>query len=213
LLSALSMICVSARCSDNQLRPSPSSVSLPSEFLLNRLHHEVHESDVVRHAVQLQAPVQLLRMRVATASRVPRPSPSDRLLLRRRGGRPGPRRRLRRRRTVFAFEPEVAAAPLFLRCLLGNGLWRTTWTTGRPLSAPLADDADRSSPSACCLRHVPATTGSRNSLPAERGPDYGHEASLSRHRALLAGAKYTNTRSPAKAVSVPRTPGLSEPNW
>ncbi len=29
---------------------------LPSEFLLNRLHHEVHESDVVRHAVQLQAP-------------------------------------------------------------------------------------------------------------------------------------------------------------
>jgi len=33
-----------------------------------------------------------------------------------------------------------------------------------------ASGADRSSPSACCLKHFPSTTGSRNSLPAERGP-------------------------------------------
>src|SRR6266404_7998857 len=41
---------------------------------------------------------------------------------------------------------------------------------GATSRAPCDDGADRSSPSACCLRHFPATTGSRNSLPAERGP-------------------------------------------
>ena len=40
---------------------------------------------------------------------------------------------------------------------------------GATFRAP-CDDADRSSPSACCLRHFPATSGSRNSLLAERGP-------------------------------------------
>ena len=41
---------------------------------------------------------------------------------------------------------------------------------GATFRVPCDDGADRSSPSACCLRHFPATTGSRNSLPAERGP-------------------------------------------
>ena len=35
--------------------------SLPSELLLNRRRHEVHEDDVVRHAIQPEATVKLLR--------------------------------------------------------------------------------------------------------------------------------------------------------
>src|SRR5215510_5506427 len=34
---------------------------LPPELLRNRFHHEVHEGDVVRYAVQLEAAVKLLR--------------------------------------------------------------------------------------------------------------------------------------------------------
>src|SRR5438876_2536653 len=41
---------------------------------------------------------------------------------------------------------------------------------GATSRAPCDDGADRSSPSACCWRRFPATTGSRDSLPAERGP-------------------------------------------
>jgi hypothetical protein len=48
------------RTSQARVRLS-SRPSLLSELVLNCRHHEVHEDDVVRHAVQLQAPVKLLR--------------------------------------------------------------------------------------------------------------------------------------------------------
>src|SRR3989442_12349055 len=39
----------------------PSLSRFPPKLLLNRLDHEVHERDVVCHAVQLEAPVKVLR--------------------------------------------------------------------------------------------------------------------------------------------------------
>src|SRR3989449_11219479 len=64
---------------------------------------------------------------------------------------------------------------------------------GATLRSP-CDDGDRSSPSACCLRHFPATTGSRNSLPAERGSGLRSRGFVVSASSPPAGAKYTNTR-------------------
>src|SRR5207249_5853724 len=82
----------------------------------------------------------------------------------------------------------------------GNRLRRTTGTTGAPLSSSLP------APTVLCLRLV-AGDGSEQRL--DRGlhfllnhvPDDRHEASLSRHRVLLAGARYTKARSPAKSAA------------
>jgi hypothetical protein len=86
---------------------------LPPELLLNRLDDEVHEHDVVRHAVQLEATVKLLR----DAGRQLRLGffglRHHAALVFDPARRPRPRRRLRRRRTVFAFGPGVGAAPFF----------------------------------------------------------------------------------------------------
>jgi len=76
---------------------------LPSELILNRLDHEVHEGDVVRHAVEFEPAMKLLR----DASRQLRPGflglRHQAAFVFEPAGRPGPRRRLRRRRVVFAF--------------------------------------------------------------------------------------------------------------
>src|SRR5207249_3322185 len=86
---------------------------LPPELLFNRRRHELHDRRVVRHVVQLQATVKLLR----DAGRQLRP---DFLGHRHQAafffdpaGRPGPRRRLRRRRPFFAFARGVTIAFFF----------------------------------------------------------------------------------------------------
>jgi len=70
---------------------------LPPELLLNGLHDEVHEGDVVRHAAELEATVKVFRD-------ARRQLGDGFVALRHQaalsfdpGGRPGPRRRLRRR--------------------------------------------------------------------------------------------------------------------
>ena len=81
--------------------PFFSRVFRPSFSSIARLGHEVHDGGVERDAVPLQAPVKLLR----DAGRQLRPGfffglcHQTFLFF---GGRPGPRRRLRRRRPFFA---------------------------------------------------------------------------------------------------------------
>src|SRR5947208_14736682 len=107
---------------------------LPPELLLNGLHDEVHEGDVVGHAVELQATEALSGCGLPIASRLPRPSPSSRLLF-------------RSRRTPWTAPTPATADGLRLRgCgrhhggllpvrhLLGNRFRRTTGTTGAPCS-------------------------------------------------------------------------------
>src|SRR5439155_5500515 len=91
---------------------------------------------------------------------------------------------------------------LLLRHLLGNGLRWATGTTGAPLAARLATTA----PTVLRL-HRPRGDAPEQRL--DRGadlllnpvPDDRHEASLSRHRVLLAAARYTKARSPAKSAA------------
>src|SRR5438046_443855 len=101
--------------------------SLPPELLLNGLHDEVHEGDVVGHAVELQATVKLFR----DAGCQLRP---DFLGHRHQAafffdpaGRPGPRRRLRRR-TVFAFGAAGVTTAAFFLC----AIFSATAFGGRP---------------------------------------------------------------------------------
>src|SRR5438132_2563677 len=138
--SVLSMVCVSSGCPDDQLRPSFLRPRLPPELLLNRLHDEVHEGDLVGHAVQLEPAVKLLR----DAGRQLRPGFVCRRHLRRLGLRSG-------RTPWTAPTPATAATVLRLRgCgrhhgallpvphLLGNRFRRTTGTTWVPSSPRLA---------------------------------------------------------------------------
>src|SRR3989441_8682740 len=83
-------------------------------------------------------------------------------------------------------------------CLLGNGPWRTTRTTRAPFPSALP------APTVPRLR---LGAGDASEQRVDRGlhfllnhvPDDRHEASLSRHRVLRAGARYTKARSPAKS--------------
>ncbi len=85
--------------------------ALPPELLFNRLDREVHDGDVVRYAVQLEPAVKLFR----GSSRQLRPqAPSPlanyaALVFENPAARPGPRRRLRRRRTTLVFGVAEAA--------------------------------------------------------------------------------------------------------
>jgi hypothetical protein len=66
-------------------------------------HHEVHEDDVGRHAVQPDATVKSCGMRVANCVKGPSVGAIYAALFFDPRGRPGPRRRLRRRRPFFGF--------------------------------------------------------------------------------------------------------------
>src|SRR4029450_7076705 len=131
------------------LRPS-----LPSELLLNRRRHEVHEDDVVRHAVEPDATVKLLR----DAGRQLGPGFFGR----------GHLCRLALRSPRPAWTTPATAAPVL--CSLRGG------------DAP----EQRLDRSADFLLHQVA--------------DHRHQALLSRHRLLRSGGRYTNVRSPAKAM-------------
>src|SRR5207248_1679918 len=159
----------------------PSSLSLPPELLLNGPHDELHHRRVVRHAVQLQATVKVLR----DAGRQLCPH-----LL---GLRHLCRLLLRARRTTGT-TPMPATAPTvlrlrdhhcrpLLRCFLGNGPWRTTRTTRAPFPSP--------PPAPTVLRLRPGGDTSEQRL--DRGTDLllhrvsddPQQAPLPRHRSSL----------------------------
>src|SRR6266403_2050525 len=77
---------------------------LPPELLLQRLHHEVLHGDLVRHAVQLEAVVKVFgdARRQLSDGFVALGHRHQAALFFDPGGRPGARRRLRRRRPLFA---------------------------------------------------------------------------------------------------------------
>src|SRR3989442_13959901 len=90
----------------------PSLSRFPPKLLLNRLDHEVHERDVVCHAVQLEAPVKVLRY----AGRQLCPGfvglRHQAALFFDPGGRPGPRRpRPRPKTATKSVEPRGAEPP------------------------------------------------------------------------------------------------------
>src|SRR5207247_10778573 len=88
-----------------------------------------------------------------------------------------------------------------VRHLLRTRLRMPSGTTGASFAARLATTAPT------VLSLLPGGDGSEQRL--DRGlhfllnhvPDDRHEASLSRHRVLLAGARYTKARSPAKSAA------------
>ena len=142
---------------------------------------------------------------VATEPTLPRSSPSGRLLLR-------PRRPARTTPTPATTMNGLRLRGcggrhlLRVRHLLGNSLRRTTGTTWAPCSTSPTTTAPT------VLRSLPRGDAAEQRL--DRGADFllhhvadhRHEASLSRHRVLLAGARYTKGRSPAKS-------GAQRPEW
>src|SRR5947208_9135214 len=92
---------------------------------------------------------------------------------------------------------------LHVRHLLGNRLRRTTGTAGAPVPARLATTA----PTVRRLwlragRDAPEQRLDRGAdLLLHHVADHRHEASLSRHRVLPAGARYTKARSPVKSAA------------
>src|SRR5262249_31846047 len=133
------------------LRPS-----LRSELLLNRRRHEVHEYDVVRHAVEPEATVKLLR------------DPGRQL-------RPG----------FFGLRH---------LCRLALRSPRPTRTTPTPATA---------APVVRSLRRGDAAEQRLDRSAhflLDQVADPRQQALLSRHRVLLCRGRYTNARSPAKAV-------------
>jgi len=158
---------------------------LPPELLLNRLDHELHDRDVIRHAVQLEPAVKLFR----DAGRQLRPGFVCRRHLRRLG--------LRARCPPRTTATPATAADLCLRGYgrrhlrarhpLGNGLRRTTGTTWAPLPACLATTA----PTVLRLRLRAGRDAPEQRLDGvphlllHEIADYRHQAPLPRHCSSL----------------------------